>query len=309
MKVAAIQAAPVFLDAAATLDKTLALMREVAEAGAELCVFPETFLSGYPAWSDITDSGKFNEAGQKAAYAAYIEGSVYGDGPEMAAIAEEARQLGIFTYLGLIERDRSGGSVYCSLAAFDPEKGLVSMHRKMRPTHAERMVWSNGDGAGLKVHAYKNFRVGGLNCWENWMPLARYAMYAQGEHLHVSTWPGFPWLTRDIARFTALEGRVYVVAVGGVLTAKDIPDGFPLKSEMVKVGDRYLTGGTRIVGPDGEQIAEAGEGEETILYADLDVNRVLEERQNFDPAGHYSRRDVLKLEVDRTRQNAIEVVD
>ena len=165
-------------------------------------------------------------------------------------------------------------------------------------------MWSPGDGNGLVVHEYRGIRVGGLNCWENWMPLARYSLYQQGEHLHVATWPGAPFLTQDITRFIALEGRVYSLAVGGVLTLNDIPDAFPLKDAVAAVRDRYLSGGSMLVGPDGTVLQEAAPGEETILYGEIDVDKVAEERQNFDPAGHYARPDVFQLEVDRSRRTS-----
>ena len=306
MKIAAIQAAPVFLDPSATTQKVLSLMREAARQGAELCVFPETFLSGYPVWLDLTGGARWNDDQQKAAYAAYIEGAVRADGEELAAIGAESAKLGLFTYLGMVERSPSGGSVYCTLAAIDPERGVLSLHRKLVPTHAERMVWSPGDGHGLAVHDWKGFRVGGLNCWENWMPLARFALYAQGEHLHVATWPGAPYLTRDISRFIALEGRVYVISAGGVLRGEHIPDGFVLKKEMLAGRDRLLSGGTIVVAPDGKVIAGPVKDEETILYAEVDLETVLKERQSFDPAGHYHRPDVFTLQVNRARLEPFE---
>ena len=303
MKVAAIQAAPVFLDSQSTTDKVLGLMREAASNGAELCAFPETFLSGYCVWPM---SGGFSNDKQKAAYAAYVDASVRADGPELAAVEAEARSLGIFVYLGFIERATSTTSVYCSLAAIDPERGRVSVHRKLRPTYEERLVWSAGDGHGLEVHDYKGFRVGGLNCWENWMPLARYSLYGQGEQVHVGTWPGAPRLTRNITRFIAMEGRVYSIAVGGVIRAADIPEAFPMKEELLERGDVYMTGGSMIVGPDGEVIeGSPTRGEEAILYADLDLNVVRQERENFDPAGHYARPDVFNLTINRERQEPI----
>ncbi len=265
MKIAAIQAAPVFLDRERTLDKVLGLMDEAAANGAELCVFPETFLSGYPVWTNPEAASNFDRAGRKAAYAAYVASAVEADGPELATVCARAAKLGLFTYLGLVERSASRGSVYCALAAINPERGLLGIHRKLMPTDAERMVWCQGDGHGLRVHEWRGLRVGGLNCWENWMPLARYAMYAQGEELHVATWPGAPYLTRDITRFIALEGRVYVASAGGVLTAGDIPDAFPLKEAFLADADRYLSGGTMIVAPDGETIAGPAKDEETIL--------------------------------------------
>lgn len=305
MRVAAVQAAPVFLDLDATVNKVLDLMKEAAGGGAELCAFPETFLSGYPVWINSTDAARFNDPLQKEAYAAYVEGSLATDGPELEAICAVASDLGMFTYLGFIERSTSGGSVYSALAAIHPDDGVVSVHRKLRPTHAERMVWSAGDGHGLTVHTWNGFRVGGLNCWENWLPLARYSLYAQGEQLHIATWPGSPWLTRDITRFIAMEGRLYVISVSGVLSADDIPDDFPLKQQMLAAGGWYPSGGTFIVAPDGDAIEGPIENEETIVYADLDVRRVLSERQNFDPAGHYHRPDVFTLRVNRDRQEPL----
>lgn len=309
MKVAAIQAAPVFLNKDATTLKVIRLMKEAASKGADLCAFPETFLSGYPAWVDITDGARFNAPDQKRAYGAYMEGAVSADGPEIKAITEEAKNLRLFTYLGIVERSLSGGTLYCSLVAIHPEKGIVNIHRKMMPTHAERLVWGTGDAHGLRVNEWKGFRIGGLNCWENWMPLARYALYSQGEDVHIATWPGSPRLTRDITRFIALEGRLYVISVGGVLKAKDIPDSFPLRDAMLSKRDRFMSGGTFIVGPDGETIAGPIKDEETILYCELDLNRIREERQNFDPAGHYSRPDIFELTVNRRRLEAIHFQD
>ncbi|MFQ5968023.1 MAG: carbon-nitrogen hydrolase family protein [Acidimicrobiia bacterium] len=304
MRVAGIQAAPVFCDPQRTTDKVLTLMKEASSGGAELCVFPETFLAGYPFWLSRTGGARFNDPEQKAAYAAYVRGAVAPDGPEIEAVVAAAAELGVFTYLGFVELSASGGSVYASLAAVHPERGVVSIHRKLRPTYEERLVWSSGDGHGLAVHDWGGFRVGGLNCWENWMPLARHSLYAQGEQVHIATWPGSPWLTRDITRFIALEGRVYVISTGGVLSASDIPSGFPLKDKL-GTADRFMTGGTCIVGPDGKGIAGPVKGDETIVYADLDVDAVLAERQNFDPAGHYFRPDVFNVTVDTDRQEPL----
>lgn len=304
MRVAAVQAAPVFLDRAATTEKVLRLMREAARQGAELCVFSETFLPGYPVWLMHLVSN-LSEAQRQEAYGIYLEAAVDPNGSEFRAIRATAKELGVFTYLGFVERAPSGGTVYCSLAAIHPDHGVLSIHRKLKPTYFERLVWGDGDGAGLQVHEWREFKIGGLNCFENWMPLARHALYAQGEHLHVSTWPGRPAHTRDLTRFIAVEGRLYVVAAAGVLTASDIPSSFPLKSELTRATERFWDGGTVIVGPDGEPIVGPVEKDETILYADVDVKKVKESRMRFDPAGHYGRPDVFSITVNRERQEHI----
>ena len=197
MRIAVVQASPIFLDTAATTELVLSKMRDASANGAELCVFPETFLPGYPSWHMITT--QLSEAQREEAHGLYVEAAISKDGPELAAIAALAKELGLFTYIGCAERSLSGGTAYCSLAAVHPTNGVVSLHRKLKPTATERTTWGDGDGAGLKVHDWKDFKVGGLNCFENWMPLARYALYEQGEQLHVSVWPGWSKHTEILA--------------------------------------------------------------------------------------------------------------
>lgn len=305
MKVAVIQAAPVYLDTKATTAKALALMREAAANGAELCAFPEVFISGYPIWLRPNVFAKYDDAQLKAAHAAYAAGAVAADGPEMAALCEEAAKLDLFTTIGFMEPTVSGASVYCSLAAIHPERGLVGVHRKIKPTFHERLIWADGDAAGLKVHEWRGVNVGGLCCYENWQPVARYALYAQGEHLHVAAWPGRPDLTEDITRFVAMEGRVYVLSPSGVLHAKDIPDAFPLKKHMLDSAERFNTGGSMICGPDGEVLQGPVVDEEVILYADFEMERVVEEHLRLDPAGHYNRPDLFTVTVDTQRRKPL----
>lgn len=300
MKVAAIQAAPVYLDAAATTDKALELLREAASAGAKLCAFPEVYISGYPSWLRIPSIFADDDL-LKLGHVAYLQGAIAADGPELAAISEEASNLGVFVYIGFLERTRSGGSVYASLAAIHPDRGILSVHRKLKPTFHERLIWSDGDGHGLQVHDWENFRVGGLNCYENWLPLARQAMYAQGEQLHVAVWPGDLSVTEHVSRFVAMEGRVYVVSASGVLRPSDIPDEFPLRQWVVERGEIINNGGSMIVAPDGTVIAGPAIDEECILYAEVLEERVMGEHLKLDPAGHYSRTDVLRLHVNRDR--------
>ncbi|MGI8681832.1 MAG: carbon-nitrogen hydrolase family protein [Mycobacteriales bacterium] len=307
MRVAAAQASSVWLDKDATTKKALALLTEAAQQGVALLAFPETFLSGYPFWVERTDGAHFNSAQQKAAYAAYLEAAIELDGPELRLITEAASDLGVFTYLGITERGAgpARGTVYCTLVAIDPARGVVSSHRKLMPTYEERLVWGAGDGHGLRVHSLGDMRVGGLNCWENWMPQARHALYAGGEDLHVSVWPGSPRHTRDLTRFIALEGRVFSLAACGLLRFDDVPVDFPLYELLEQAAERdYYDGGSAVAGPSGEWLVEPVVGEERLVVADIDPAAVRRERQNFDPTGHYSRPDVFEVRVNRRRLEA-----
>ena len=312
MRVAAAQARSCWLDPTATTKKVLAWLADAAAQEVELVAFPETFLSGYPFWVELTGGARFDDPAQKRAYAAYLEAAVELDGPEVRQIAEAARDLGVFVYLGTTERATGSarGTVFCTLVAIDPQAGVVSAHRKLMPTYEERLVWGTGDGHGLRVHRYAATRVGGLNCWENWMPQARHALYAQGEELHVSVWPGNPRNTADITRFIALEGRVFSLAANGLISLSDVPSDFPLHGELHAAGvTDYCRGGSAIAGPDGRWVVEPVVGEERLVLADLDLRRVAEERQNFDPTGHYSRADVFTVQVDRRRLEAATFAD
>ena len=312
MRVAAVQVHPAWLDPAGTTAIVLRWLEEAAQQGVELVAFPEAFLSGYPFWLDVTGGARFDDPLQKQAYAAYLRAAVAMDGPEVRQVVEAARDLGVFVYLGTTERATGSarGTVFCTLVAVDPTSGVLGTHRKLMPTYEERLVWGTGDGHGLRVHRYGSTRVGGLNCWENWMPQARHALYAQGEELHVSAWPGNPRNTVDITRFIALEGRMFSLAANGLLSLADVPVGFPLYEELkaLDVQD-YCRGGSGVAGPDGRWLVEPVEGEERLVVADLELGRVAQERQNFDPTGHYSRPDVFTVQVDRRRQAAAEFVD
>ena len=306
------QIAPVWLNRDQTLIKILEYTHKAAEAGCNLVVFGEGLLPGYPFWIERTHGTEFNSPMQKEIHAHYLANAVQIEAGHLDGVCDLARKNHLAVMLSCIERpdDRGGHSLYASLVYIDPEGAIQSVHRKLMPTYEERLTWSPGDGHGLRTHRLGAFTVGGLNCWENWMPLARAALYGLGEDLHIAVWPGSSRNTQDITRFIALESRSYVVSVSGLMRSIDIPADTPHRSAITaNTADIFANGGSCIAGPDGDWIVEPVVGEERLILASLEYNRVREERQNFDPAGHYARPDVLQLTIDRQRQSTIRVVD
>jgi nitrilase len=306
------QIAPVWLNREHTLTKILEYVQAAAETGCSLVAFGEGLLPGYPFWIERTNGAKFNSPVQKEIHAHYMANAVQIEAGHLDGLCETARQHHIAVMLGCIERpeDRGGHSLYASLVYVDPGGTIQSVHRKLMPTYEERLTWAPGDGNGLRVHRLGPFTVGGLNCWENWMPLARATLYGQGEDLHVAVWPGSARNTQDITRFMAMEARSYVVSVSGLMRSSDIPTDTPQHSAITTNSTEVLAnGGSCIAGPDGTWVVAPLVGEEKLILASLDHKRVREERQNFDPAGHYSRPDVTRLRVNRQRQSTLDLVD
>ena len=305
LRVALAQVAPVWLDRAATLAKVEDWVGRAATAGCGFVVFGEALVPGYPFWIEHTDGARFECPLQKEIHAHYLEQAVQVEAGHLDGVRAAAARLGIAVMLGIIERpaDRGGHSVYCSRVHVGTDGAIASVHRKLMPTYEERLSWAPGDGHGLRVHPVGPFTVGGLNCWENWMPLSRAALYAQGEDLHVALWPGNRRNTVDTTRFLAREGRSYVLAVSGLMRREDVPSGSPAAAMLEGNCPAVLAdGGSCIAGPDGEWVVEPVTGREDLLVATLDHRMVRRERQNFDQAGHYARPDVTRLVVDRRRQ-------
>ena len=270
--------------------------------------FSEALVPGYPFWLERTDAARFNSTLQKTIFAEYAEQAVQPEAGHLDELRATAAEHRIAIYLGCVERaaDRGGHSLYCSLIFLDQRGEIRSVHRKLVPTYEERLVWSPGDGHGLRTHRLGAFHVGGLNCWENWMPLPRAALYAQGEDLHIAVWPGGIHNTRDITRFIALESRSYVVSASGLMRRGDIGSGSAWRDTIAAASPEVLAdGGSCIAGPDGEWLVPPAGAEEQLLVTKIDYRRVLEERQNFDPSGHYARPDVTHLKLNRGRQAVV----
>jgi len=309
LRIAMAQLAPVWLNKEATIEKVKTYISSAGENKSDLVVFGEGILPGYPFWLSFTNGSEFNNSAQKEIHAHYLRNGIQIEAGDLDGICALAKEQKVAVYLGIIERaaNRGGHSLYCSLVYIDKSGSIQSVHRKLQPTYEERLCWAPGDGAGLQVHKLKAFTVGGLNCWENWMPLSRTALYAQGENLHIAVWPGMKRNTDDITTFIAKESRSFVVSVSGLMRREDIPEDFPQHKTILENAPATMAnGGSCIAGPDGQWIVEPLCDVEKLIVADIDFNRVLEERQNFDVAGHYSRPDVTKLIVNRERQALVD---
>ena len=312
LKVGLAQIAPVWLQREATIDKVVAWIGDAAGKGCALVAFGEALVPGYPFWVERTDGAKFESDLQKSLFAHYVSQGVCIEDGDLDLVCKAATDNSISVYVGIMERaaNRGGHSLYCSVVYIDRNGTIGSVHRKLMPTHEERLVWAIGDGNGLRTHKLGPFSVGGLNCWENWLPLPRAALYAQGEDLHVAIWPGNVRNTEDITRFIARESRSYVISVSGLMRKDDIDSSLPHGDLLISAADAVMAnGGSCVAGPDGNWVLEPVSGSELLSVVEIDHARVLEERHSLDVAGHYSRPDVTRLVVNRKRQTTAEFDD
>jgi nitrilase len=295
--VACVQAQPVILDLERTLDKLEGLGAEAARNGADLVVFPETFVPVYPSSRWAKAFAGWANAGAKETFALIAQNSVAVGRPAEQRLAATARELGIWLVTGVNEVDpERPGTIYNSLLYHAPDGSLALHHRKLVPTNHERLVWGQGDGRGLHAVETGFGRVGGLICWENYMPLARFALYESGVEIYIASTADDADAWQATLVHLARESRAFVISPCHYQRADAYPDDFPLRAELDGAGT-LGRGGSAILAPDGSYLAGPLYDEEAILYAELDPSHLLAERQRFDPVGHYHRPDVLRLGV------------
>jgi nitrilase len=300
-KMALVQTPPVFLDRAATLARAVEAVERAAREGANLVVFPEAYVPGYPVW--IWRARPQDFALASAIHERLLANAVDLGADDLAPLREAARAHAVTIACGIHERDGefARATLYNTVVIIGPEGAILNRHRKLVPTNAERMVWGPGDGSGLRVVETPAGRLGALICWENFMPLARFALYAQGVEIYLApTWDeGEGWVgsMRHIAR----EARAWVASCAMCLQARDIPADFPGRSALYPDEDEWLNAGDGVVvDPMGSIVMGPAHRERGILYATCDPARVAVARRALDVAGHYNRPDVFRLEIDRT---------
>jgi nitrilase len=297
VKVACVQAEPVILDRAATIEKLGELTAEAKAGGAQLVVFPETFVPAYPSSRWARAFAGWADPRAKAAFAMLAREAVDVPGPDADRLGEIAHDNEVWLVTGVNERDpERPGTLYNSLLYHAPDGRLALHHRKLVPTNHERLVWGPGDGGGLRAIPTDLGRIGGLICWENYMPLARFALYDSGVEIYIASTADDDDAWQATLVHIARESRAFVVAPAHFQRASAYPDDFPLR-ELLEGVEILGRGGSAILAPDGSYLAGPLYDEEGILYAELEPQRLYEERQRFDPAGHYHRPDVFRLKV------------
>ena len=303
VRAAVAQATPVVFDPAATLDVVADWSARAAEAGAELLVFPEAFLGGYPKGSTFGAVVGDRTTQGREQFRRYLEAAITVPGDECDRLGDIARQTGLHLVIGVVERD--GGTLYCTVVFFAPTGELLGKRRKLMPTGAERMIWGFGDGSTMNVHPTSIGRLGAVICWENMMPAARLAMYAKGIELYCAPTADGRDSHHATMRHIAQEGRCFVLAANQVTRVRDFPadhfDTHPAPPPETIVS----RGGSSIIGPLGQVLAGPSYDEEALLVADLDMAEIPRAKYDFDVVGHYARPDVFRLVVDESPKPAV----
>ena len=307
VKAAVVQRPPVLLDRGATLESAIEAVRESADAGAGLVVFPETFIPGYPVWIwALRPGGDYEASSQNHAH--LLANSVDLMSDDLRPLQDAASERGVVVVCGIHEREGSfsRSTLYNTLVTIGSDGTILNRHRKLVPTNPERMVWGQGDASGLRCVDTPFGRMGGLICWENYMPLARYTLYSEGVQVYVaSTWDsGDAWIST--MRHIASEGRCWVVGSGCALNVADVPESVQGREAVLDGADEWLNpGDSVVVAPSGEVVAGLLHQEYGVLYADIDPNESSNLHRTMDVAGHYARPDIFTLTVDRAQRPPI----
>ncbi len=307
-RLAIIQKAPVLLNKKATIIKAVDSVKEAASKGAELVIFTEAFIPGYPAWIwRLRPGGDW--ALSEEIHALFLDNAVNLASGEIIPLCEAAKQYNTTIVCGMneVDNDLSRSTLYNTVIVIGSDGKIINRHRKLMPTNPERMVWGFGDASGLKSVETQAGRIGTLICWENYMPLARYALYAQGVEIYIAPTydSGNDWL--ETLRHIAREGRCWVVGSGNILKGSDIPESFPQKASLYPDPDEWINpGDSAVIEPGGEIVAGPLRKEEGILFHDIDLNLARTAKRALDVAGHYSRPDIFKLHVNTESQSPIE---
>ncbi|GGG59656.1 carbon-nitrogen hydrolase family protein [Paenibacillus radicis (ex Gao et al. 2016)] len=305
--VAVVQSAPQLFDKQSAMDKIVSMTREAAGQGAQLVVFPEVFLPGYPRGLSFgARVGSRTTEGRKD-FERYWESAIEVPGAETDIFGELAKELGVYLVIGVVERDQeySKGTLYNTMLYVGPEGGLLGKHRKLVPTGSERLLWGQGDGSTLTVIDTPFGRIGGLICWENYMPLARTAMYAQGIDLYIAPTADARDTWQSTIRHIACEGRCFVISCNQYATKASYPDDLSCYADIEDDEEILSRGGSAIVGPLGEYVVKPLYDQEGIMMSTLDLSQIAQSRFDFDAVGHYSRPDVFQLVVNDKKQEIV----
>lgn len=304
VQVAIVQASPILFDKQSALDKIASMTREAAGKGASLVVFPEVFVPGYPRGLSFGARVGSRTTEGRRDWQRYWESAIDVPGADTEMLGELAKELGVYLVIGVVERDQesSRGTLFNSMIYLGPDGQLLGKHRKLVPTGSERLLWGQGDGSTLTVIDTPFGRIGGLICWENYMPLARTAMYAQGIDIYIAPTADARETWQSTIRHIACEGRCFVLSSNQYATKSSYPADLAYHSDIENDDDVLSNGGSAIVGPLGNYVAPPLYNEEGILIATLDLSEVIQSRFDFDVVGHYSRPDVFQLVVNGKKQ-------
>jgi nitrilase len=307
VKAAVVQAAPVLFNRTASIEKAASLVLEAASQGAQLVLFPEAFIPAYPRGLTFGTSVGSRSAAGRNVWQRYWENSVEIPSQASVSLGDTAKEASVYLAIGVIERDVrfSRGTLFCSTLYFDPEGQLIGVHRKLKPTGSERLIWGEGDGSTLSVHETEFGKIGGLICWENYMPLARMALYAKGVQIYLAPTADQRDSWTASMRHIACEGRCYVLSCNQYVEKSMYPQDLGIAAELDGHPEVMCRGGSLIVSPFGEIIAGPIYDREGILYAQLDMAEVVRGKYDFDVVGHYSRPDVFQLTVDETPKDPV----